>query len=145
MPENNPPITEQPTKDPSIDQLLQQLADIKLNTVPKKDYEQALETNGKLIKQIATERPTVQPAPSVETKEDIIKRCRERTAKLAQGTSLDSVKGLVDNYRDMQKLNMETAGVEESVVEALEGVIEESKGNADYFNTIMSTRFKQTK
>lgn len=142
MPETVPPTTEQPPKDPTIDELLQQLNEIKLNTVPKDKYDEAIKNNGKLVKQLATERPVVQQTPQEPTKEDILNRCRARTDKLGKGNSYEDIKGLVENYHDMQLLEMETPGVDETVIEALDSILKESNGDNDLFKSLMSTRFK---
>ena len=142
MPELNPPNNEQAKKDPTIDELLQQLNDIKLSTVPKEQYDKAVENNGKLVKQLATERPVVQPTKTEPTKEDILNRCKARTDKLGKGNSYEDIKGLVENYHDMKLLEMETPGVDETVIEALDSILKESNGDKDMFKALMSTRFK---
>lgn len=143
MQDNIPPTSEQVKKDPNIDELLQQLKDVKLNTVSKEDYDAMVANNSKLIKQIATERPLANAPVKVDTKDDIIARCKARTARLSQGTSLESIKGLVDNFKDMKALGMETTGVDEDVVTTLDALILESKGNPEYFQSLMTSRIKQ--
>lgn len=128
----------------TTDALLEQIAQLQLNTVDKKKYEEALEDNKKLIKEITTNRAVITPE-KVDTKQQVLDRCTKRTELIGTGSSYVSVKALTENYRDMEKLGMDVSYVDANVVNALENMLEESKGDEHYFNALMESRIKTTR
>lgn len=137
-------MAEEIKKDPTVEELLAQLNDIKLKTVSKEDYDKALENNTKLIKELTTNRQVVKEEPKGETREDIVKRCKARTASMGTGDSYKDIVALVDNYRDMEKLGMDVSGIEKTDVEGLETIIKEANGDPHVFKSLMSARIKQS-
>jgi hypothetical protein len=134
---NETPVVNKPT----VDGLLEEMNNLKINTVSKEEYERLLADNAKLIKDVATNRPVIE-TPKEVTREDIIKRCEARTQNLGSGTSLDSIKALTENYRDMVKLGMDVSSVDEDVVSQLEGLVEKSGGDSVHFKALMETHIK---
>lgn len=131
-------------KDPTVEELLNSLENLQNTMVSKEEYDKIKESNSKLIKQLTSERTFVQPNEEVKvvTHEDIVKRCQERTEKLGDGTSLDQIKLLTENYRDMQTLGLDVDLVDENVVVVLENMIEESKGDPVIFKAIAEKRIR---
>lgn len=129
----------------TTDALLEQIAQLQLNTVDKKKYEEALEDNKKLIKEITTNRAVITPEEKVDTRQAVLDRCAERTELIGTGSSYVSIKALTENYRDMEKLGMDVSYVDANVVNALENMLEESKGDEHYFNALMESRIKTTR
>lgn len=137
-------MAEEIKKDPTVEELLAQLNEIKLKTVSKEEYDKALENNTKLIKELTTNRQVVQEQPKGETREDIVKRCKARTASMGTGDSYKDIVALVENYRDMEKLGMDVSGIEKTDVEGLETIIKEANGDPHVFKSLMSARIKQS-
>lgn len=131
-------------KDPTVDELLRSLEDLQKNMVPKEEYEKLKESNTKLINQVTKERTFVQPEdkPKEPTKADIVARCEERTKELGKGDSMQQVKLLTENYRDMQILGMDVSNVDENIVNGLESLLKEAKGDADVFKALMESRIR---
>lgn len=131
-------------KDPTVDELLRSLEDLQKNMVPKEEYEKLKESNTKLINQVTKERTFVQKEdkPKEPTKADIVARCEERTKELGKGNSMQQVKLLTENYRDMQILGMDVSNVDENIVNGLESLLKEAKGDADVFKALMESRIR---
>ena len=138
MNNNETPVVNNPT----VDGLLEEMNNLKVNTVSKEEYLRVLEDNKKLIKDVANNRPVVNEAPKTVTREDIVKRCEERTKRLGDGTSLDSIKSLTENYRDMVTLGMDVSAVDEEVVVALEDLVNKASGDPVHFKALMETHIK---
>ena len=129
-------------KDPTVQELVDQINKLKLETVSKEEYEQILKTNSTLVKEIANNRPAPQGTPETNTREAKVKVIEGRYAKLGQGTSYDNVKILVDNYKEMKELGFDVSNVDESVVNKLSKIVEEAKGDSNMFNALMESRVK---
>ena len=142
--EDQNPNNEEGGKDPTVDELLRSLEDLQKNMVPKEEYEKLKESNTKLINQVTKERTFVQPEdkPKEPTKADIVARCEERTKELGKGDSMQQVKLLTENYRDMQILGMDVSNVDENIVNGLESLLKEAKGDADVFKALMESRIR---
>lgn len=142
--EDQNPNNEEGGKDPTVDELLRSLEDLQKNMVPKEEYEKLKESNTKLINQVTKERTFVQPEdkPKEPTKADIVARCEERTKELGKGNSMQQVKLLTENYRDMQILGMDVSNVDENIVNGLESLLKEAKGDADVFKALMESRIR---
>ncbi len=138
------PNNEEGGKDPTVDELLRSLEDLQKNMVPKEEYEKLKESNTKLINQVTKERIFLQPEdkPKEPTKADIVARCEERTKELGKGDSMQQVKLLTENYRDMQILGMDVSNVDENIVNGLESLLKEAKGDADVFKALMESRIR---
>jgi hypothetical protein len=130
-------------KDPTVEELLKQLQELQLNTVPKEEYEKQLESNKKLVEQITKHRPAPDGKDKKEpTHADIVDRIKERTANLLDGTSYDAIKSLIENYQDMKTLGLDVSNVDENVVFQLEEIVKEAKGDPILFNALMEQRVK---
>lgn len=142
--EDQNPNNEEGGKDPTVDELLKSLEDLQKNMVPKEEYEKLKESNTKLINQVTKERTFVQKEekPKEPTKADIVARCEERTKELGKGDSMQQVKLLTENYRDMQILGMDVSNVDENIVNGLESLLKEAKGDADVFKALMESRIR---
>lgn len=142
--EDQNPNNEEGGKDPTVDELLRSLEDLQKNMVPKEEYEKLKESNTKLINQVTKERTFVQPEdkPKEPTRADIVARCEERTKELGKGDSMQQVKLLTENYRDMQILGMDVSNVDENIVNGLESLLKEAKGDADVFKALMESRIR---
>lgn len=127
-------------KDPTVEELLKQLNEINMKSVSKEDYNKVLEDNKKLIKEVATNRVVVEPKENKPSKEEIIKRCKQRTNGLQEMNSMLQIESLCANYRDMQQLGMETLGVDENDVKGLEDMLQEAKGDEKMFKSLLETR-----
>ena len=130
----------------TVDALLKEIEEMKIKMVPAEELEQLKEENAKLVTEVVKNRPVVKNEPKkTETRQDIIDRCRERTASIGQGSSLTQITSLCENYRDMQKLGMDVSEIDENVVAGLEAIIAEAKGDEQMFTALMGTRIKETK
>lgn len=129
----------------TVDALLEELNKLKVGTVTIEEHNKLKEENGKLVKELANNRPVVKEEPKKETRADVINRCKERTASVGQGSSLSQVKALCENYRDMQSLGMDVSNVDENVVMGLENLVAEAKGDDVMFTALMESRIKVTK
>lgn len=129
-------------KDPTVEELLAQIGDLKEKMVPKEQLEKLMEDNKKLIKQITEDRPRAE-APKDVTSKDIIKRIEERTEKIANSsTSYDAVRLTLENHRDMQKLGLDVSHVDENIVQGLEKIVADSNGDPMLFKAHMESRIK---
>lgn len=129
----------------TVEALLEEMNNLKIGTISIEDYNKLKDENGKLVKELANNRPVVKEESKQETREDVISRCKERTASVGQGSSLKQVKALCENYRDMQLLGMDVGNVDENVVLGLENLVEEAKGDDIMFTALMESRIKVTK
>ena len=137
---------EQEKKSVTVDALLKEIEEMKTKMVPAEELEQLKGENAKLVAEVVNNRPVVKDEPKkTETRQDIIDRCRERTSSIGEGSSLTQISSLCENYRDMQKLGMDVSNVDEDIVEGLEGIIREAKGDEQMFTALMGTRIKETK
>ena len=68
-------------KDPTVQELVDQINKLKLETVSKEEYEQILKTNSTLVKEIANNRPAPQVTPETNTREAKVKVIEGRYAK----------------------------------------------------------------
>lgn len=131
--------------DPTVEELLKQIEEMKLKTVDKDTYEKMVENNKKLVNEIANNRtPIPEDNKGEPTRADIIERCKKRTNGIEGMSSMDQVNALVSNYRDMKLLGMETEGVEERDVQGLEKILEEAKGDERLFKSLLQSRIKET-
>ena len=144
---NDPTPNEEGGKDPTVEELLKSLEELQSTMVPKEEYDKLKESNSKLVKQITTERVFKQDdqTPKELTKQDIIARCEERTAKLGKGNSLEQITLLTENYRDMEKIGMDVSNVDADVVAGLENLVYEAKGDPDVFKALMESRVRLTR
>ena len=134
------------TSSVTVDALLKEIEEMKTKTVPIEELEQLKEENAKLVAEVVNNRPVIKNEPKkTETRQDVIDRCRERTASIGQGSSLTQITSLCENYRDMQKLDMDVSNIDESIVEGLEAIIREAQGDEQMFTALMGTRIKATK
>lgn len=126
---------EQPRKDPTVEELLKQLEEIKTKSVDKELYDKALEDNRKLIKSLSGNRPS----QTEETKEKVneLEIVKKRTAEIENMGPMQQFDTLCKNYRFMRKNNMEVVGVDEKVVEGIEKILAESNGNERTFKSLM--------
>lgn len=131
-------------KDPTVEELLAQLNELKLKSVSKEEYDKALENNSKLIKEVTTNRHVVTNEPKAETQEDIIKRCKARTASMGSGDSFKDITNLVANYRDMEKLGMDLEGISKRDVEGLEAIIKDANNDPLMFKSLLESRIKKS-
>lgn len=139
--ENPVPAVE---KDPTVEELLKQLNEIKMKTVSKEVYDKVIDDNKKLINEVATNRVVVEPKDDKPSKAEIIKRCKQRTNGLQEMNSMLQIESLCANYRDMQQLGMETLGVDENDVKGLETILQEAKGDEKMFKSLLETRIVKT-
>ena len=144
---NDPTPNEEGGKDPTVEELLKSLEELQSTMVPKEEYDKLKESNSKLVKQITTERVFKQDdqTPKELTKQDIIARCEERTARLGKGNSLEQITLLTENYRDMEKIGMDVSNVDADVVAGLENLVQEAKGDPDVFKALMESRVRLTR
>lgn len=126
----------------TVEMLLGEIETLKENTISKEEYNKVIEDNKKLTASIVNYRPKVKDEEKKETVEDVIKRCEARTNSIGEGNSYQSVKALVENHRDMQTIGLSVDGVDENVVTYLEGLLEESKGDASVFSALMDSRIR---
>ena len=126
---------EQQKKDPTVEELLKQLEEIKTKTVDKELYDKSLEDNRKLIKSLSGNRPS----QTEETKEKVneLELVKKRTAEIENMSTMQQFDTLCKNYRFMRKNNMEVVGVDEKVVEGIEKILAESNGNERTFKSLM--------
>ena len=130
----------------TVDALLKEIKELKTKTVPVEELEQLKSENAKLVAEVVNNRPVVKDEhKKTETRQDVIDRCKKRTASIGQGSSLTQIKSLCENYGDMQKLDMDVSSVDENVVEGLESIIREANGDEQMFTALMGTRIKETK
>jgi hypothetical protein len=132
---------QQGAKDPTVQDLLDQMKKLKLETVSKEEYERVAASNKQLVNEIANNRP-VPNAEKKDVRKIKLDAIQERTKKIGQGTSLDNVKILVDNYKDMKELGFDVSNVDEDVVGKLDAIITEAKGDSGMFNALMESRVK---
>ena len=128
-------------KDPTVQELLDQMKKLKLETVSKEEYEKVAASNKQLVNEIANNRP-VPDSQKKDTRKIKLDAIQERTKKIGEGTSLDNVKILVDNYKDMKELGFDVSNVDEDTVTRLDGIIAEAKGDSGMFNALMESRVK---
>ena len=83
-------------KDPTVEELLQQMETLKSTMVPKEELELALANNKKLVQQITSERPAPKETQKV-TPQDIVKRIEGRVSKLPNAKS-SSILQSFSNY-----------------------------------------------
>lgn len=131
-------------KDPTVEELLKQLNEIKTKSVSKEVYDKAIDDNKKLINEVATNRVVVKPKDNKPSREEIIKRCKQRTNGLQEMNSMLQIESLCANYRDMQQLGMETLEVDENDVKGLEEMLQEAKGDEKMFKSLLETRIVKT-
>lgn len=132
-------------KDVTVDQLLEELSNIKLTTVPKELYEKSVESNKKLITQLANDRTPATKEDKTVSKEDIVKRVKERHSKLGSGSTMTDMKNLTENYRDMIELGMDVSGIDKDTVAGIEWLLSEAKGDENIFKTLLQTKITQPK
>ncbi len=128
-------------KDPTVQELLEQMKKLKLETVSKEEYDRIANSNSTLVKEIANNRQAPNPEARDTRKLKLIS-IQERTAKIGNGTSYDNVKILVDNYKDMKELGFDVSNVDEDTMTKLDSIITEAKGDSGMFNALMESRVK---
>lgn len=132
---------EKEQKDPTVQELLDQLNKLQLETVSKEDYEKLATSNKQLIEELTNNRPTI-TENTKNTKADKVKAIEERVAKLGEGTSLDNVTRLLENHKAMKELGLDVSNIDEGVVSKLEIIVKEAKGDSNMFNALMESRVK---
>ena len=137
---NEENIVPEGKKDPTVEELLKQLNEIKTNSVSKEVYDKVLDDNKKLVKEVANNRVVIEPKDNKPSKEEIINRCKQRTNGLQEMNSMLQIESLCANYRDMQQLGMETPGVDENDVKGLEEILQEANGDEKMFKSLLETR-----
>lgn len=125
----------------TVEELLTKIDEIKAGSVNKEDYEKLKEENVKLVQSITNNR-TVIKEEEQPTKDEIIERCKERFQKVGKGTSYDTVKALVENYKDLKEMGIEQEGVDEEIVEQLEKFIEDANGDSNLFKALTNAKIK---
>lgn len=125
----------------TVEELLTKIDEIKAGSVNKEDYEKLKEENVKLVQSITNNR-TVIKEEEQPTKDGIIERCKERFQKVGKGTSYDTVKALVENYKDLKEIGIEQEGVDEEIVEQLEKFIEDANGDSNLFKALTNAKIK---
>jgi hypothetical protein len=132
---------EEQKKDPTVQDLLDQIKKVKLETVSKEDYDRIAKTNKTLVDEIANNRATPKNEV-VDTRKVKLDNIQDRTKRLGQGTSYDNVKILVDNYKDMKELGFDVSNVDSDTATKLDAIIAEAKGDSGMFNALMESRVK---
>lgn len=129
----------------TVDALLSEISKMKLNTVSKEEYEKIKADNAKLAKEVTTSRQVIVEENKEVTKDEIIKRCEERTETIGDGSSYTNIKALCENYRDMEKIGMDVSYIDSNVVEELEEMVKDCKGDENHFKALMESKIKVTK
>lgn len=142
--ENEKNIVPEGKKDPTVEELLKQINEIKTTSVSKEEYDKVIADNKKLINEVTTNRVVVEPKENKPSREEIINRCKQRTNGLQEMSSMLQIESLCANYRDMQQLGMETLGVDENDVKGLEEMLKEAKGDEKMFKSLLETRIVKT-
>lgn len=138
----------------SLETALNEIDNLKQNSVSKEDYNKLKEENDLLVKRMANERPVVVEQKPIEpTEEDRFKKLKENANEISKGnlTGYEYAKLLVENDDIMNELGIDTYGTgdedsqrkrtrNDTTVKVLKESLEECKGDAKLFNNILESK-----